>query len=360
MGRGKRSTGGYRAVVAALSLVGSTAWAQEPLTGIEPRPTPAPATPPIIPTRQPVSEGGDGLRREEDKGFQVRPFGRVFARMKADERDAYARSLSVQSARVGLAASLPHVEAEVTADLSSKSMLKDAFLRVADSSRQLRLYGGQFKAPFLERELEGRWDLPVVNRGLVADYLEDTHKLGGRRMGLMGEVNLKQVWKLRVSAGVFEGSKDVSGVRRGEDAAVRVSIRPFKRLTLGASTYLTEVFNGTRTHALSGNAALRLGALELTGEYVNGRLSVGPFQGQLGLASYLLPLGLDGLALQPIAGAEMLQLTGPLKGRGYAFVGGINILYSQHFKAQFQAEHALRPGDQLSGTEYSLQLATRF
>ena len=55
-----------------------------------------------------------------------------------------------------------------------------------------------------------------------------------------------------------------------------------------------------------------------------------------------------------------MQLLGPLKARGYAFVGGFNILYSEHFKAQLQAEHALRPGDQAAGFEYSLQLATRF
>ncbi|ATB37459.1 hypothetical protein CYFUS_002881 [Cystobacter fuscus] len=354
MGRGNWSTGGRRALIATLLLMGARGWAQEPIEKLEP------PTPPEVPTRQPVSEGGDGLRKEDDRGFQVRPFGRVFARMSADEREQYTRSLSLQSARVGLAASLPYVEAEVTADLSSKSMLKDAFVRVADGSKQLRLYGGQFKSPFLERELESRWDLPVMNRGLVADYLEDTHKLGGRRLGLMGEVNLKEAWKLRISGGVFEGAKDASGTRLGEDAALRVSMRPFKALTLGASTYLTEVFDGTRHHALAADASLRLGGLELSGEYVTGRLAVGPFMGQMGLASFMLPLGLDGWALQPVAGAELLQLTGPLKARGYALVGGLNLLYSRHFKAQLQAEHALRPGDELAGLEYSLQLATRF
>ncbi|WP_434381442.1 hypothetical protein [Melittangium boletus] len=327
---------------------------EKPLTGsgLEPPQAGGPA-------RQPVSEGGEGLLPDK-KGFQVRPFGRVYARMRADERDDFARSLSIPSARVGLAASLSHVDAEVTADLSSKSMLKDAFLRIASDSKQLRLYGGQFKAPFLQRELDSSWALPVVRRGLLANYLEDTNKLGGRRLGLMGEVNVKQAWRLRVSGGVFEGSKDASGTRLGEDASLRVTVRPFKRLTLGASSYLTEVFSGTRHHALAANAAWRLGGLELSGELVNGRIAPGPFRGGLALASYVLPVGLEGWALQPLAGAELLQLTGPLQARGYALVGGVNILYSQHFKAQFQAEHALRPGDELAGLEFSMQLATRF
>jgi hypothetical protein len=38
----------------------------------------------------------------------------------------------------------------------------------------------------------------------------------------------------------------------------------------------------------------------------------------------------------------------------------VNILFSDAFKAQLQAERALRPGDESPGTEYSLQLATRF
>ncbi|REG36259.1 hypothetical protein ATI61_102636 [Archangium gephyra] len=313
---------------------------------------------------EPLSEGGEGTAAndEETKGLRVVPFGRVFARVSADEREQYARSLSIASARVGLAASLSHVEAEVTADLSSKSLLKDAFVRVADGKKRLRLYGGQFKAPFLARELESAWRLPVIRRGLVADYLEDTHHLGGRRLGLMGEVSLKEAWKLKVSGGVFQGTKDEdTGIRASEDAALRATVRPFKVLTLGASTYFAQAFEGARTYALAGDAVLKLGGLEVTGEYVNGHLPTGPFAAQMGLASYTLPLGLvEGLALQPVAGAEMMQLLGPLKARGYAFVGGFNILYSEHFKAQLQAEHALRPGDQASGFEYSLQLATRF
>jgi hypothetical protein len=315
------------------------------------------------PAKEPLSEGGEGTpaSAEEKQGLQVVPFGRVYARVSADEREQYTRALSIPSARVGLAASLSHVEAEVSADLSSKSPLKDAFVRVADGKKRLRLYGGQFKAPFLARELESSWLLPVMRRGLVADYLEDTNKLGGRRLGLMGEVSLKHAWKLKVSGGVFQGAKDEdTGVRASEDAALRVSARPFKVLTVGASSYLTEVFQGTRRHAVAADATLRLGGLEVRGEYVNGRLDVGPFDAQLGLASYTLPLGTDGWAVQPVAGAEWLRLLGPLKARGHAFVGGLNVLYSEHFKAQFQAEHALRPGDEAPGLEYSLQLATRF
>jgi hypothetical protein len=355
MGEGRWVDKGTRGLLATILLWGLPGWAETEATVDAPKPG--------ADVQEPLSEGGEGAARDEEKeqGLQVRPFGRVYARVSADEREEYARALSIPSARVGLAASLSLLEAEVSADLSSKSLLKDAFVRIADGKKRLRLYGGQFKAPFLAREIESSWALPVMRRGLVSDYLVDTHHLGGRRLGLMGEVSLKEAWRLKVSGGVFQGAKNEElGTRESEDAALRVSVRPFKALTVGASGYVTQVFEGARNHAASADAVLSLGGLELSGEYVQGQLATGPFSAQLGLASYTLPLGPDGWALQPVAGAESLQLRGPLLARGYSFVGGVNILYLEHFKAQLQAERALRAGDEAPGVEYSLQLSTRF
>jgi len=359
MGEGRWVKKGRRGLLATVLLLGLPAWADAEEKVEAPKPQAS--------VEEPLSEGGGEDedpakdKKEKKSGPRVRAFGRVFARVSADERDAYARALSIPSARVGVAASLSHLEAEVTADVASKNMLKDAFVRVADGKKRLRLYGGQFRAPFLARELQSIWQLPLIRRGLVANYLEDTHQLGGRRLGLMGEVSLKEAWKLKVSGGVFQGARDEElDTRASEDAALRVSVSPFKALTVGASSYLTQVFEGTRNFAVATDATLNLGGLALSGEYVNGRLATGPFSAQLGLVSYTLPVGSDGLALQPVVGAEMLQLRGPLKARGYGFVGGLNVLYSEHFKAMLQAEHALRAGDEAPGFEYSLQLATRF
>ena len=290
----------------------------------------------------------------------VRVFGRVYARARADERKEYARSLSIPSARVGVSTSLSNLEAEVTADLADNSILKDAFVRLADDAKRFRLYGGQFKSPFLQRTLESSWDLPLQGRGLVEDYLTDVHQLGGRRLGLMGEVRLKDAWGLKLSAGLFEGGKDEVGVRMKEDAAARLSVRPFKALTVGVSTYVAEALEVVRKHAVAGDVALQLGGLLLTGEAVTGRLPLGPFTAQLLLARYTLPVGDGEWALQPVAGVEALQLRGDVKGKGHAVVGGLNLLLGDRFRAQFQAERALRPGDEAAALEYSLQLATRF
>jgi len=359
----------WRGLLAA-ALFCTPALAQEQVA--EASAVPVTPTAPVVASEEPAKKKKKAAKTESlgespaeadevEPEQSLRVFGRVFARASADEREDFARSLSVSSARVGVSTSFEYVEAEVSAELSSKSLLRDAFVRVSDSQKRLRFYGGQFKAPFLARSLESSWTLPLMRRGLVEDYLVDTHELGGRRMGLMGEVRLKEMWGLKVSGGLFQGSKDELGERTSEDAAARVSVSPFKGLTVGASSYLAQVMEGTRRHALAADGALKLGALMVSGELVTGRLGLGPFTGQLGLVSYTLPMGEEKKwALQPLVGAEALQLKGDVAAHGWAAVGGVNVLLGESFKAQLQAEHGLRPGDEAPGTEFSLQLATRF
>ncbi|NTX36297.1 hypothetical protein HUA74_13695 [Myxococcus sp. CA051A] len=340
-----------------------------PPTSAQPTPEPAQqADPKKKKKSKPGAQQEDSLGEDstalddtpQEEVQTVRVFGRVYARASADERAKYQRALSIPSARVGVGTSLSNLEAEVSADLADSSILKDAFVRLADDSKRFRLYGGQFKAPFLQRRLEGSWSLPIQGRGLVEDYLGDVHELGGRRMGLMGEVRLKSLWDVRVSAGVFQGSKDDLGVRTKEDLAGRVSVRPFKKmLTLGVSTYVAEALDRARRHAVAADAELKLGGLNVTGEVVTGRLPMGPFTAQLLLASWTVPVTTE-WALQPVVGAEGLQLRGDVEGRGHSLVGGLNLLLGSRFRGQFQVERALRPGDEAPGLEYSLQLATRF
>ncbi|NOK22653.1 hypothetical protein HMI50_37145 [Corallococcus carmarthensis] len=310
-----------------------------------------------------LGEAPDEADKVDDKGGpsqRIRVFGRVFARAAADERQKYERDLGIESARVGVAASLSNLEAEVSADLASKAILKDAFVRLADDGKRLRLYAGRFKSPFLQRSQESAWRLPIQERGLVEDYLTETNALGGRRLGLMGEMRLKEAWGLKLSAGLFEGGEDATGKRLSEDGSARLSIRPFKFLTLGTSTYLTQVIDGTKQYATAADAELTLGGLSLTGEAAAGRLALGPFRSQSVLASWTVPVGRQGWAVQPVVGAEALQLQGGIQAQGHSLTGGFNVLLADSFKAQVQAERALRPGDVAPALELSLQLATRF
>ncbi|WP_304504058.1 hypothetical protein [Corallococcus sp. EGB] len=291
---------------------------------------------------------------------RIRVFGRVFARAAADERQKYERDLGIASARVGVAASLSNLDAEVSADLASKTILKDAFVRLSDDDKRLRLYAGRFKSPFLQRSQESAWQLPLQARGLVEDYLTSTNDLGGRRLGVMGEMRLKQAWGLKLSAGLFQGGEDAMGKRLSEDGSARLSIRPFKFLTLGTSTYLTQVLDGTKQYATAADAEVTLWGLSVVGEAAAGRLALGPFRSQSVLAYWTVPVGRRGWAVQPVVGAEALQLQGGIQAQGHSMTGGFNVLLADSFKAQVQAERALRPGDVAPALELSVQLATRF
>ncbi|TSC31929.1 hypothetical protein [Corallococcus sp. Z5C101001] len=315
------------------------------------------------PKAETLGEAPDEADKADDKGAprqRIRVFGRVFAQARADERVQYARNLGIESARVGVAASLSNLDAEVSADLASKTILKDAFVRLADDAKRVRLYAGRFKSPFLQRSQESAWLLPIQSRGLVEDYLTETNGLGGRRLGLMGEVRIKEAWGLKLSTGLFEGGKDAGGKRLSEDASARLSAQPFKFLTVGTSTYLTQVLDGTQQYATAADAEFERWGLALTGEVAAGRLTLGPFRSQSVLASWTVPVGHQGWAVQPVVGAEALQLHGGIQAQGHSVTGGLNVLLADSFKAQFQAERALRPGDVAPALELSVQLATRF
>lgn len=290
-------------------------------------------------------------------------FGRVQARATADERQAFERQMGVSSARIGVEATFKNVDAVVEADLSSSTLLRDAYVRFHDDDDRFGLYAGKFKAPFSARELQSSWKLPLVSRGLVNGFLVDTHDLGGRRYGLMGEARFKQWSNLKASFGVFRGHfDDTLRKQQGEDAAGRVSIRVFKGVTVGAGGYLAEALQGrTQRFSYGADATWRLGRFEVTGEALQGRVLSGRINAGVLLARYDIALDAKGeWVVQPLLGAEVLQLRSAEVGTGHSVTGGINLLHAETFKVQLQVERALRPGDEAAGHEVAVQVGARF
>ena len=289
---------------------------------------------------------------------EVHVFGRVMARAGADERVAFERQLGIADARLGVKATYGFADAVVEADLSSSDMLKDAYLRLRATDR-IKVYGGQFKAPFMVRELTSTWDLPLIGRGFVEQFLVDVHQLGGRRPGAM--MDAKVFKGMRVSAGLFRGARDLTGQRTGEDASARISYRPFKALTVGTSGYFADVFNGFDRFAAGGDATVRFGRFGLTAEALAGKVAVSRFLSQTGILTFDVPLGKTGRwLLQPAVGAEALQLRGELAGTGFGATVGLNANYEDRIRLQVQAERARRPGDETPQNELSLQVGARF
>jgi len=263
---------------------------------------------------------------------------------------------------LGATAKLSLLEAEVTADFADSVIVKDAYIRLSMPGEAVRFYGGRFKAPFLARRLQGSWSLPRIGRGLVDDVLIDDEGLSGRRLGLMAEGRLRSFWNLRAQLGVFEGGRDALGLKTGrEDLAARIAIRPVGKLTLGTGVYLVSAFSAPHRSAAFGfDATWKLDALRVSAEATGGTLRLGPYTSQSALAAWAIPLEAGRRwQLEPVLGAEALQLHTEQRAVGHAMTAGMNLLYGDWFKAMLQGERALRPGDPSVAFAITFQLAAQ-
>lgn len=307
-------------------------------------------------TPAPEGTGSDAARTRIEPPLQVEVHGQVFFGVSADARQGWERDVALDRARIEVRGRLRELLTVIEADVSSKKPLKDAFVRL-DGPATTRLTAGQFKAPFLERETESAWNLPLVDRGLVDDYVVDRNALGGRRLGVVGAVRPFD-GALEVSGGVFQGT-ELGDAPRREDYVARVAARPWRWLEAGTSGYRAGAAEGPLRHAASGFTVLRLGPLTATLEALAGRLSQGSFTAGLGL----LELGLRlpwRLRLTPIAGVEALRLRGPSAGTGSSAVVGAVLGAGGGLKLKVQGERARRPGDTAPANAIAVELATRF
>lgn len=288
--------------------------------------------------------------------------GRVFALAAADQRADYARDLSIPTARLQVKAGYGIAQAVLEADVASKSLIKDAYIRLQDKDHGLRLYAGQFKAPFLQREQISRWDLPLVTRGLVDGYLVDLNGFGGRRIGAMAAFRQKHWKDLELEVGAFRGSKDALGQRLGEDLSARATFEPWKkRLQLGVDGYWADFTHGSNRFAGGADATLLLGQGAISLEGLAGHIALGPFTAQILTASWLFAIDSKAVwSVQPVVGGEGLQLRGEQAGTGQAAVLGLNVLYADRVKLMLQGERGLYPGDQRLQNRFAVQLAARF
>lgn len=321
---------------------------------------PVPATPPAAPP--PAESPAPARGTRINLPLEVEVHGRLYMGVAADERDDWTRQLDLDSARIGIEARLPGLLTVLEADVASPAPIKDAFARV-DGPWATRIQAGRFKAPFSARQLESSWKLPLVDRGLVNDYLVKDNDLGGRRLGATAGV---RPWsgRLEVVGGVFAGDPSAfGGEHRAQDLAARVSARPWKPLELGATAYRAGSSDALipDTHAASAYAQLSSGPLDATVEGFVGKIAAGDFTAGTALVGWTLAVReARRLRVTPVAGGEVLQLRGTIHGVGYSAIGGAVLSWREGLKVKLQGERARRPGEDVPGSAVAIQIATRF
>lgn len=113
--------------------------------------------------------------------------GRVFARSEVRSVDSgpWSQELKLDSARIGASYRWKDkVRVKATAELAGTPDVKDAFVDV-DGPNGLDIRAGYFKVPISVIENASGWDLPIVDRGAIAEIIEDGLGLSGRRDGVM-------------------------------------------------------------------------------------------------------------------------------------------------------------------------------
>jgi hypothetical protein len=327
--------------------------ARSPSPPVSPPPS---ATP--VPAETPAPPRGTRI----DLPLEIEVHGRLYMGVAADEREDWTRRLDLDSARIGIEARLRGVLTVLEADVASQTPIKDAFARI-DGPFAARLQVGHFKAPFSARQLESSWKLPLVDRGLVNEYLVKDNDLGGRRLGATAGV---RPWKgrLQAVAGVFAGELGAfGGENRAQDLAARVSGRPSKPLEVGVTAYRAGSSDALVpvVHATSAYAQLSSGPLDATVEGFVGKVTAGDFTAGTALVGWTLAVGhTRRLRVTPIAGGEVLELRGTTRGVGYSAIAGAVLSWTEGLKVKLQGERARRPGDAVPGNALAMQIATRF
>jgi hypothetical protein len=145
--------------------------------------------------------------------------GRVFARaayahearvtVQPDgsiEEGKGAIDLSVPTARIGFDYDAPvrGVTAQLEIELTGRPDLRDAWVRYRNDDIMLK--AGQSKMPFSVIEMDSILTLPLAERGLISDLMEDGLQIAGRRPGFVFALRGKEVLP-EITVGAFQGSE---------------------------------------------------------------------------------------------------------------------------------------------------------
>jgi hypothetical protein len=315
--------------------------------------TPVPAT--EAPAARPSAAGAIKLPSE----LEVEVHGRFHTGVSMDERDDWSRELGLREARIAVEARLGQALTVVEADLASRTPIKDAYLQL-DGPFATRLVAGRFKAPFSERRVVSSWKLPLIGRGLVNEYVAERNAIGGRRLGVVGEV---RPWgrRVRLEGGVFASDPGDANDGQAEDYAARVELKPWRWLEVGGSGYrAAPVEGGPTREAGAAHLKLELGPVATTVEGMIGSVAAGRFRAATAVATYTLEFLERRLRVAPLAAAEVLQLDDGSGGQGHAAIAGAVISWAGGLKLKVQGERARRPGDTDEATALALELGTKF
>jgi hypothetical protein len=359
---------------------------------------------------------GDKNKGDKDKGDKDEPNetydfgGRLFVRDTVTHLDSttfpdtWNNTLEVDSARVNFnfRDERRGIRIQIEAEFADRADLKDAYFRL-DLSESMRVKTGRFKRPMSAVALESKWDLPVLERGVISDLEipnvdagSDALSVGGRSEGVQLEYSGKEMpLEPRFYLGVFRGDVhdqstqlvDLSDDGFPEDVYARVELEPSSGIRVGLSgAWVAQLSTAGRLDTLRRSF---VGNIDVTAEVGPLRLWVEGFAGKNPLhveltadgdkawGSYFAARAIAALRFsRPVKGIRWLEpwISGQLgdvtnadyganfDDSFFAISGGINVFLKKSYRVQLGIDHTDIGRNILAdgSTKFMMQLAAVF
>ena len=291
-----------------------------------------------------TSSGASPLLRAELQG-------QIFVRLRGAKIPGgeWSRRLALQRARLELKMELDErVRLVLEPDFAGADAdLADAYLEL-EPFDGLELRAGQFKSPYGVLELIGRWNLPSLTRGLSSEIVTERLGFGGREIGVLGELRLKELpLKPRFEVGAFG---ELSG-DNGADVAARLELRLVKGFEAHAAWYTSADarIRGRRGHAGALTALYERHGWFATieGQYGRARLlrqdgvsseADAEFLVVRSLAAVRLPI-VEGFDVEPFVAVEVVDPNVTTRDdRGLDLRGGANLRWHDAVRLGFEVD----------------------
>jgi len=160
--------------------------------------------------------------------FTVDVRGSIFLRSRSNHIDGrhFRTEIDLTRARIGLDLRWKnYVRIQLEPEFAQvDAEPADLFAQISPID-EVSLIAGRHKVPFGEVELESRWRLPSLSRGLLSELVSDRLDIGDRLIGATGTLRFKDVFlRPGLAAGAYRDS-----LRNGveTDYAVRLQMRPY-------------------------------------------------------------------------------------------------------------------------------------
>lgn len=330
------------------------------------------------------------VEQVEDSEGRFRLLGRIFVGHNTTRTDfagdpVWRSGIQLNSARIGLKYEEgDFLKTDLTLEVSDgDAEIRDAYLEL-EPGHGLELVAGRFKRPLSAFALASRWDLPVIERGLLSLKVEgrELDIVGDRGNGVLVSYRFPLATRMEVSLSAFE-SEGTEGLidaseNLSQDVYLRAYVDPHEDLRLASTLALIGYYREAGVSTSYAHAPLGSLDMAYTGPHL--RAWVEGFAGENHFARVGSPASGHFLAgrafFAPRFRTGVPRRLVPYLGGSYfdpriresddsntEVQGGLDLAFSKTWRVQLEAAHVVSEGASsvvVGSTVFRVQIAARY